>query len=144
MKRVVIDTNVLVSALLFGGSPGKLVSLWKGGAIQPLASAAMFEEYLRVLAYPKFDLSEGEIEFLVSEEILPWFEVVTVPGGQPVVTDDPADDKFIWCAEKGPADAVISGDEHLLTLPAPPVPILTVDQFLRQLQRKRQNKRPRR
>ena len=64
MKRVVIDTNVLVSALFFGVSSGKLVSLWKGGAIQPLASAAMFEEYLRVLAYPKFDLSEEEIEFL--------------------------------------------------------------------------------
>ena len=47
--RVVIDTNVLVSALLFGGKPGRLVRLWKNGTILPFLSREMMDEYLRVL-----------------------------------------------------------------------------------------------
>ena len=57
VDRVVIDTNVVVSALLFGGTPGELIPLWKSGRIKPLASAEIIDEYIRVLAYPKFKLS---------------------------------------------------------------------------------------
>jgi putative PIN family toxin of toxin-antitoxin system len=133
MKRVVIDTNVLVSALLFGGTPGKLIPLWKNGIIEPVASKAIFAEYLRVLAYPRFDLSEQEIDYLLSAEILPWVDIVEVPPGEPVVPDDPADDKFVWCALAAGADAIISGDEHLLELDLPQLPILTPGQFLKRL-----------
>ena len=124
MKRVVIDTNVLILALLFGGIPGELVPLWKNRRIQPLASRDMFEEYLRVLAYPKFFLSEEEIDFLFSQEILPWFEIVTISVGRSVVAGDPSDDKFIWCALAGKAGAIISGDEHLLNLADCTIPVL--------------------
>jgi uncharacterized protein len=55
MKRVVLDTNVVVSSLLFGKRPGELVSLWKKGHMLPLCSKPMVQEILRVLAYPKFD-----------------------------------------------------------------------------------------
>jgi putative PIN family toxin of toxin-antitoxin system len=57
VKRVVIDTNVVISALLFGGEPGELIPLWKSGRIKPLASKEMVDEYLRVLTYPKFGLT---------------------------------------------------------------------------------------
>ena len=87
--RVVIDTNVLVSALLFGGVSGRLVPLWKSGRVQPLASQAMIDEVLRVLAYPKFNLSPKEVEFLLYEEILPWFEIVEAVVGSPFIEDDP-------------------------------------------------------
>jgi len=70
--KVVIDTNVLISGLLFGGVPGRLVLLWKNKSIQPLVSQAMIDEYLRVLAYPKFQLSQSEMEYLLYEEILPF------------------------------------------------------------------------
>lgn len=128
--RVVIDTNVLISALLFGGVPGRLVSHWKSGRIQPLASQAMIDEALRVLAYPKFSLSQKEIEFLLYEEILPWLEIVDTATGSPFIVDDPSDDMFLWCALDGKADRIISGDEHLLQLRGSPVPILTPRQFL--------------
>jgi predicted nucleic acid-binding protein len=62
--RVVLDTNVLVSGLLFGGTPGLLVELWKTGRILPLMSGEMVNEFLRVLAYPKLQLSEAGIEQL--------------------------------------------------------------------------------
>jgi len=134
VKRVVIDTNVLVSGLLFGGVPGKLVSLWKEGRIQPLCSKGIIDEYLRVLAYPKFELTEKEISFVLYQEVLPWFEIVTVQVGDPFVKNDPEDDKFIWCAVEGKADALVSGDDHLLTLKRSPVPILSASKFLIALQ----------
>jgi putative PIN family toxin of toxin-antitoxin system len=130
MKKVVTDTNVLISALLFGGVPGALVSLWKSGRIRPLYSGDMAEEYLRVLAYPKFSLSEEEIDFLFSQEILPWFQIVAVTPDQPFVIADPSDDKFISCAVEGKADLIISGDEHLLDFTPSPVPVVSPSQFL--------------
>ena len=131
MKRVVIDTNVVVSALLFGGAPGNLIPLWKGGRIRPLCSKGIIEEYLRVLAYPKFRLTEKEIDFILSREILPWFEVVAVQGGRRFVNKDSEDDKFIWCAVEGKAEAIVSGDDHLLKLKRSPVPVLSISAFLK-------------
>ena len=126
MKRIVVDTNVLVSGLLFDGKPGELIKLWKEGRVVPLCSKEIVTEYLRVLAYPKFQLSESEIDFLLAHEILSYFEVLTVTPGKPFVTMDPSDDKFIWCAIKGRADVIVSGDEHLLNLIPSPVPVITV------------------
>ena len=136
MKKVVIDTNVLISGLLFGGNPGELITLWKERRIQPLSSRDIIEEYLRVLAYPKFRLAEEEIEYLFSQEVLPWFEVITVQSGQPFVIDDPSDDKFIWCALEGSGEAIISSDQHLLKLSSCPVPIFSPSEFLRAISAK--------
>lgn len=130
IKRVVIDTNVLVSALLFNGTPGELITLWKEKRIEPICSKDIIDEYLRVLAYPKFQLTDIEIDYLLTVEILPWFHPVTVPEGKPYIKEDPQDDIFIWCAVAGKAHAVISGDNHLLKIKNPPVPVLSVTDFL--------------
>jgi uncharacterized protein len=116
--RVVLDTNVVVSALLFGGAPGKLIEPWQKGTIQPLLSQPIFDEYLRVLTYPKFELSEQELNFLLYQEILPFFEIVTISAGpQPtIIQDDPSDDMFLYCAKAGNASIIVSGDRHLLEL----------------------------
>jgi putative PIN family toxin of toxin-antitoxin system len=132
VKRVVIDTNVLVSALLFNGIPGKLIPLWKEKHIKPLCSKDIIDEYLRVLAYPKFKLSDAEIDYLLTVEILPWFYPITVPEGKSYIKIDPQDDIFIWYAVKGKAHAVISGDSHLLKMKNPPVHVLSVNDFLKQ------------
>ncbi len=133
IKRVVIDTNVLVSALLFDGTPGELIPLWKEKHIEPVCSKAIIDEYLRVLAYPKFQLTDIEIDFLLTVEILPWFHPVTVPEGKPYIKSDPQDDIFIWCALEAKAEALISGDNHLLNMKNPPVPVCTVVDFLRDI-----------
>lgn len=130
MKRIVVDTNVLVSALLFRGKPSEMVNLWKKGIIVPLCSKEILEEYLRVLAYPKFKLSNTEIDFLLTYEVLPFFEDLHVKPGKRFVTSDPSDDKFIWCAIQGHADAIVSGDEHLLNLMPSPVSVVTVSEFM--------------
>lgn len=132
--RVVIDTNVVVSALLFRGTPGKLIPLWKSGRIQPLASEEIVKEYLSVLSYPKFELSEDEISFMLYHEILPYFEAVKARFGQVIIQDDPSDDKFIHCAETGKARVIISGDQHLINLKScGKVKIVTPSQFLKQM-----------
>lgn len=131
MIKVVIDTNVLVSALLFDGIPGKLVTLWKEKYILPLCSKEIMDEYLRVLAYPKFKLTNVEIEYLITVEILPWFQPVTVRKGKPFIKNDPQDDIFIWCAVEEKAYAIISGDNHLLSMKEPPVTVLTINDFLK-------------
>ena len=136
ITRVVIDTNVVVSALLFGSVPGKLIPPWKSGRIRALATKEMIEEYLRVLAYPKFELSEEEINYLLYQEILPYFEIVRTKPGPMIVEEDPSDDMFIRCAEAGRANTIISGDQHLLNLKSyGKVKILNPSLFLKQLQK---------
>jgi putative PIN family toxin of toxin-antitoxin system len=112
--RVVLDTNVVVSALLLTGISSKLVQLWQGGAITALVSRSILEGYLRVLSYPKFKLSEGDIKGLVQEELLPYVEVVKAGRRLRVVDRDPSDDKFVEVA--GKARVIISGDKDLLSI----------------------------
>lgn len=114
--RVVLDTNVLVSALLFTGTTSELVPLWQKAAITVLLSREILEEYLRVLAYPKFQLSEDEIKALIEEDLLPFVQVIKPGIRVHVVKRDPADNKFLECAVAGKADVLISGDKDLLAL----------------------------
>ena len=114
--RVVLDTNAVISALLFSGSSSKLVSLWQKGLITALLSRQILDEYLRVLTYPKFKLSPEEIKELIQEEILPYAEVFKPKRRLRVVHRDPSDNKFIECAVAGKARVIISGDKDLLSL----------------------------
>jgi uncharacterized protein len=135
MIPVVIDTNVFLAALLFGGTPGKLISLWKSGKIQPQLNKTAVAELLRVLAYPKFELTENEIQYLLYVEILPFCKVVPKKSGPVIITEDPSDDVFLRCCEVSNARALISGDGHLLALKTyGNALILTPSQFLKQFQ----------
>ena len=135
LRRVVLDTNVLVSGLLFGGVPGELVPLWRSGRIRPMASQEIIEEYLRVLSYPKFRLTESEIGFLLLREILPFLDVRVVAAGPDHIKEDPSDNKFLWCAAAGRADAIVSGDEHLLSFRGSEIPVMTPARFLEVLRK---------
>jgi len=133
--RVVIDTNVVMSALLFGGDLEHILNLWKSGKIIPVATKAIIDEYLRVLAYPKFKLTSKEIEFLLFQEIVPFFDIIGVKSGKTIVKSDPSDDKFIHCAVAGNAECIISGDQHLLSLGKyGKTKIITAKQFLSKIQ----------
>ena len=129
--NIVIDTNVVISAILFGGTPGRLIDLWKTRRIVPIIGEEIMTEYIRVLAYPKFMLSEEEINYIIQQEILPFFKVVKSVSGPAIIIKDPDDDKFIQCAQAGNAKIIISGDRHLLALKSHHnIKILTPIQFL--------------
>ncbi len=122
--RLVLDTNVVVSALLFNRSRLALFrTLWQQKRIQPLASTATARELLRVLAYPKFRLGPEEREALLAD-YLPWVEVVDVSekasanAGLPTCRD-PLDQAFLLLAHVGAAQCLVSGDDDLLSLDDP-------------------------
>lgn len=125
--RVVLDTNVLVSALLFpAGSLSWLRHAWQSEAIIPLASQATTLELIRVLSYPKFQLTNDEREDLLAD-YMPWCETVVV-SEPPAVPQcrDPFDRPFLELALAGRADALVTGDGDLLALAKDfPVSILT-------------------
>ena len=114
--RVVLDTNVFVSALLFTGTVSEIVPLWQNGTITVLLSREILEEYLRVFSYPKFQLSEAEIKSLIEEELLPFVTVIKPKRRLRVVERDPSDNKFLECALAGKAQVIISGDKDLLSI----------------------------
>jgi len=113
---VVVDTNVLVSCLLFGGRLGRLRDLWTERRIVPLLSRETFDELRRVLTYPKFSLSPQEMQAIIDIEILPYCEVVEVGTVITKGCRDPHDDKFLAVAACGRADWLITGDKDLLEL----------------------------
>ena len=131
MIRVVLDTNTVISALLFPGTASRLVPLWQSRRITVLVSREILKEYLRVLAYPKFQLSDQEIRQLVEEELLPFVETIRVRRRLAVVRRDPDDDKFLECAVTGRAGYLVTGDRDLRELDSfRGIIILTVGEFL--------------
>jgi len=116
--RVVLDTNIVLSALVFGGgAAGRLRTGWQRGAWVPLASTATVQELVRVLAYPKFCLSAQEQEELLAD-YLPYTQTVRIPQPPPSVPScrDPLDAPFMHLAVTGRADVLVSGDRDLLVL----------------------------
>ena len=115
--RVVFDSNVVVSALLF--SQGRLAWLraaWANGDAVPLVSTATVRELLRVLSYPKFALTAAEIELLLGD-YLPYGETVEA-AVEPLTPScrDPHDQMFVTLAVIAAADALVTGDRDLLLL----------------------------
>ena len=134
MIRVVLDTNTLISALLFSGTASRLAPLWQSRRITVLVSKEILQEYLRVLAYPKFQLGDHEIRALVEEELLPFAETIRVRRRLAVVRRDPEDDKFLECAVAGRAEYLVTGDRDLRELGSyRGITILTVGEFLERM-----------
>jgi predicted nucleic acid-binding protein len=81
--RVVLDTNVVLSALVFGGgAAGRVRRAWQQGALLPLASTATVQELVRVLAYPKFRLSQADQNELLAD-YLPYQDSAHPPAATP-------------------------------------------------------------
>ena len=117
--RVVLDTNVVVSAMLF--TKGHLTWLrqgWSTGRFLPLIDTPCAEELLRVLAYPKFRLTQADIQTLLGT-YLPFTEAVNTANAKTSRFPrcrDPHDQKFLALAQEGKADVLVTGDLALLAL----------------------------
>lgn len=134
--RVVLDTHVVLSALVFGGGlAGRVRLAWQSGDFAPLASQATVQELVRVLGYPKFRLSAQDQGELLAD-YLPHVQAVRIPQPPPRVPDcrDPMDLPFLHLAAAGKAQVLVSGDQDLMDLAAPferlfGCQILSVDAF---------------
>jgi len=135
--RAVLNTNVVISALLFSGPPSQLVPAWQSGRLRPVVSGPIFDEYLRVLAYPKFELTSAQIRGLVEEDLLPFIETTTAPLAAIPRLRDQDDAKFIVCATAAGARWLVGGDDDLLSLHRiESVEVVSVNAFLQHLKRK--------
>ena len=118
--KVVLDTNILISAFLWRKNLHKIFDLVKEEKIQICATKELLEEFYYVLKYPKFaqvlsiigETPETVLrEFLGIVRLYPSLTSKTV-----LVKEDPSDDKFLLAAISAGANFVISGDKHLLKI----------------------------
>jgi putative PIN family toxin of toxin-antitoxin system len=127
--RIVVDTNVIVSALVFGGLPRKVLELAAEGVCAIYFSALIQAEVERILE-EKFGWSRKEIGARC-RLVWSWGTRVLPEASLTVITDDPDDDRILECAVAAHAQAIISGDRHLLRLDSfQSIPIQTPRQFL--------------
>jgi putative PIN family toxin of toxin-antitoxin system len=104
--RVVIDTNIYISAIFWDGNPRKVIDLGRDGEIEIYTSKEIEEEIYRVLL-KKFNLNPHDAEQILFD--FSTFTILVKPLQQfKVIKDDPDDDKFIDCAIACNADYIVS------------------------------------
>ncbi|MFM9852522.1 MAG: putative toxin-antitoxin system toxin component, PIN family [Sphingomonadaceae bacterium] len=117
--RLVADTNTVISGLLWGGTPGRLMDLAVQGRIKFVTSLPLLAELEGVLARDKFSAQLAKRGLSVADVFDGYVALVeTVAPAQiaPTITRDPADDQVLAAALAGKVDLIVSGDAHLLDL----------------------------
>jgi len=132
--RVVLDTNIVVSGLLWSGTPGRVLQAAQNGLFQAVASEAMIDELREVLERPKFEHRLGRVGKTCQQlldKYLSYVDVIHVEPLEKSVSVDVDDDMFIACALRGNAQYLVSGDPHLLDIGQyQDVSIITASKFL--------------
>ena len=115
MLKVVLDTNVLISAILFGGKPRQILEKAVRGEIRLCLSESILEELGGVLRRSKFDYSPEMIQFILTE-LTGIADFVNPSETIDIVLEDPDDNRILECAVEAEANYIITGDFHLLKL----------------------------
>jgi len=127
--KIVIDTNVLVSGLIWGGRPGEIIELVITQEIETYASEKMMFEYFRILE----KLTKNNTS-LINQWKMFLLDTITIIETNESITEcsDPNDNMFLECAIASDAKIIISGDADLLSMsPFRTVEILNVTDFLK-------------
>lgn len=132
--RVVADSNVLISALLWTGIPHEIIKLAEKKKIKIYSSLPIIEEISEVLGRPKFIERIGELKTTpeeLIESLLGIIEVVHPTIFVNEIRNDPDDNKILECAVAAGADFIVSGDPHLLKIKSfRNIPIVTPRKFI--------------
>ena len=129
-RRVVFDTNILISGYLWKGQPRQAIEKVRKNEWSLLVSKESIDELIRVLAYRKFGLSPEEIQ-PITEDLFQISEFVEVTTQDSAIRSDLTDNMFLALAVDGRAEVIVSGDHHLLDIRQySGVPIIRVRQFL--------------
>jgi len=111
--RITCDTNVIISALNFPGTPSRILDMAEQGEIRLAVSDDILNEVERVLRRPKFGWSQDRIDNAL-REIATFTQHVDPKNRIDVITEDPTDNRILECAAAGSSDYLVSGDKHLL------------------------------
>lgn len=137
MIRAVLDSNIIVSGLLWGGLPGLVFQAARDERFVAILTESLLSETMSVLARDKFakqlaarqiNLENLTMQYHDAAEIV---EAAEVPAG---IVRDPKDVAILACAVGGKADYIVSGDKDLLTLVSyEGISIFTAERFLHHL-----------
>ncbi|MFZ5819128.1 MAG: putative toxin-antitoxin system toxin component, PIN family [Chloroflexota bacterium] len=136
MLRAVLDTNVIISSILYKkGVPSQLMKAWYNGKFELVTSRKIIEEVVRVISEPRlkdtFRIRDERIRRL--EKALKRDAVLAIRNADTsgAIPEDPSDEMFLSAAVIKKAAIIVSGDKHLLNLKEyRGIPILTPRQFL--------------
>ncbi|MBN1390213.1 MAG: putative toxin-antitoxin system toxin component, PIN family [Candidatus Thermoplasmatota archaeon] len=113
--KVVIDTNVFVSGILWNGNESKIIDMCMGGILENHTSIGILSEVERVLSYRKFNLTNEEMDTLL-KIYFSFSRLVSVKDRSDIKSRDPTDNKILECAIASEVDYIISGDQDLLVM----------------------------
>ena len=113
--RVVLDTNVLISALMFGGNPREILDRAIRGELRLCISESILSELGAVLRRPKFGFPPSIVNQIVTE-LVAISELVIPSQRIRLIEADKADNHVLECAVEARAECIVSGDAHLLEL----------------------------
>ena len=119
MTRLVIDTNVLISALVFKDSRHlPLREAWQDGRVTPLLSVRTYRELKHVLGYPMFKLEDDQIAegLALLGPFIEWVQLDPAQTATLPKCSDRDDQKFVETAHCGQADALLTYDRALLKM----------------------------
>ena len=129
MIKAVVDTNVIVSALLTpDGSPAKVVALFFSGAFDPVVSDEILHEYSRVLARSELGLDVNKVHIFLGYFTRFRLPLPPAPAGWPCT--DPDDTKFIDAAFSGKAHYIVTGNKKHFPEQLPDITIISPHEFL--------------
>ena len=130
LTEVVLDTNILISAIVFGGKPRQILEAAVKGQIQLVLSDEIIKEMRGVLEGKKFQ-HPAEIMDLIINELEALAEIVKPKERITVIEKDPEDNRVLECAQEAQADYIVSGDKYLLEIEDfKETKILTPEEFL--------------
>lgn len=127
--RIVLDTNIVVSAIFFGGNPREIVELLMRQKIEVCASKEIIEEYKETVEYLKGKYAKKKLKVPI-DNIISKCEIIDIKS-KIEASRDSDDDKFINCAVDAKALYIVSGDKDLLVLNRwKEIEIITAKEFL--------------
>ena len=112
--KIVVDTNVLISGVFFGGYPKKILSASVDGKIRVCASMEILNEYQEIIQ-EMVQRKQGHIDVSILNPLIQSMEIIE-PASKIEICRDPDDDKFINCAKDAQAMYIVSGDKDLLVI----------------------------
>lgn len=129
--KLVLDSNVIIAALVFGGKPREILELAVRGLVDIAISDDILEEIRGVLGGKKFQYPARIVRALIIE-IEDLAHLVQPKEKIEAIADDPEDNRVLECAVESGASVIVSGDSHLLTLQNyGRIKIMNPDEFLR-------------